>query len=136
MNRIIRQISVIGLFMLAVTIGVSAQSNQQYRADVPFGFDVNGKHYAAGEYSVGPVSQVASPGGIAIKDLQNGNAQLLGINSQQGDRNWDKPGQLSFLKMNGRYILTDISTATFKMKMKTSKARDGELAEVVAVRLK
>jgi len=136
MNRIIRQISVIGLFMLAVTIGVNAQANQQYRAEVPFSFEANGRHYAAGEYSVGPLSQVSVPGAIAIKNLENRSSAVLGITALQGDDNWDKPGRLTFVKENGRYTLKDISTATFQMKMKGSKSRTAELAEVVAIDLK
>lgn len=142
MNRILRQVSFIGLFVMAVTLGVNAQVSQQYRADVPFSFEANGKHYAAGEYSVGPLSQISSPGVIAIRDMRTGNARLLGATTVQGDNNWDTPGRLIFLKINGRHTLSQISTATFKMKMKAQKARSAELAkaasdsEVVAVDLK
>jgi len=136
MNRIVKQISVIGLFMLAVTIGVNAQLNQQYRAEVPFSFEANGKHYAAGQYSVGPLSQMSAPGAIALRNIGSGKAAVLGINSLDGDNDWDKPGRLTFVKDNGRYILKNIATATFTMKMKGSKSRTAELAEVVAIDLK
>ena len=143
MNRIVKQVSMIGLFMLAVTVGVKAQSNQQYRADIPFSFDANGRHYAAGEYAVGPLSQVSTPGGIALREMRSGNSRLLGITPVQGDNNWDKPGKLTFIKDNGRYTLSQISTATFEMKVKVRKARSSELAsgassnaEIVAVTLK
>ena len=136
MNRIVKQISVIGLFMLAVTIGVNAQANQQYQAEVPFSFEANGKHYSAGQYSVGPLSQMSVPGAIALRDIGSGKAAVLGINSLDGDRDWNKPGRLTFVKENGRYILKDISTATFAMKMKGAKSRTAELAEVVAIDLK
>ncbi len=141
MNRIIRHASVIGLLVLAVTIGANAQSAQQYRAEIPFSFDAAGKHYEAGKYSVGPVSQ-SSPGGIGIVDLQNRNVRVLGITSLQGDDNWDKPGRLTFVKTNGRYTLNQISTATFKMKVSSKMSKSGDLArgsssnpEVVAIDL-
>lgn len=136
MNRIIRQISIVGLFMLAVTIGVNAQASQQYRAEVPFSFEANGRQYAAGEYAIGPLSQVSVPGAIALRNLENGHGAILGINALQADTNWNKPGRLTFVKENGRYTLRDISTATFTMKMKRSKSRTAELAEVVAIDLK
>jgi hypothetical protein len=129
MNRIIRRVSLIGLFILAVTLGVTAQASQQYRADIPFSFEANGRHYAAGEYAVGPLSQVSSPGGIALRNLDTGKARLLGVTSNHGDNNWDNPGRLTFLKVDGRYTLSQISTATFKMKMKVQKARSAELAK-------
>jgi hypothetical protein len=143
MNGIVKQITVVGLFMLAVTVGVNAQVSQQYRADIPFSFDANGRHYQAGEYVVGSLSQVSTPGAIAIRDLRSGNARVLGIISTQGDGNWNQPGRLNFVKEDGRYTLSQISTATFAMKMKVRKARSGELAsgassngEIVAIDLK
>ena len=143
MNRIVKQITMIGLFMLAVTVGVNAQANHQYRADIPFSFDANGRHYEAGEYAVGSLSQVSTPGAIAIRDLRSGNARVLGVISVQGESTWNKPGKLTFVKEDGRYTLSQISTATFAMKMKVRKARSAELAsgassnaEIVAVDLK
>lgn len=140
MNKIIRQAGVIGILVLAITIGAMAQSSQQYLAEIPFGFEAAGKHYSAGKYSAGPLSKTA-PGGIAIRDIQDGNIRLLSMNSLQGDNVWDKPGTLNFLKVNGRYMLTQISTAMFKMKVRRQKliselargtARD---TEVVAIEL-
>ena len=138
MNRIIRQVSVIGILVLAVTIGVNAQSDQTYRAEIPFAFEAAGKHYEAGTYSVGPLSQTAARG-IAIRDLKRGNYRLLGL-SDAGNNNWNKPGSLTFQKVNGQYMLSQISTATFKMKMKSKKSDDGQLAggaprDVVAIKL-
>lgn len=127
MNRIIRQASVIGLFVLAVTIGVSAQSDQQYKAEIPFDFEAGGKQYAAGKYAVGPLSRTA-PNGIAIRNVQTGDGRLLGISALQGDNNWDKVGILTFLMVEGRYRLSQISTATFKMMMKGKKADGAQLA--------
>src|SRR5678816_2007434 len=101
MNRIIKQASLIGLFMLGVAMVASAQSSQQYRADIPFNFEANGKHYAAGEYAVGPLSQISSPSGIALTNVETGNARLLGVASQQGSNNWDIPGRLTFRKVDG-----------------------------------
>lgn len=139
MNKIIRQTCVVGLFVLAVTIGVSAQSDQQYRADVPFSFEVGGKQYEAGKYMVGPASRTAT-GAIAIRNIKTGEGRLLGL-SDVGNNDWDNPGTLTFLKIAGRYRLSHISTATFKMKMKSKTRDNGLLAgsgspDVVAVKLK
>ncbi len=123
MNRILKQASAIGLLVLAVAIGVDAQSGQQYRAQIPFDFDAAGKHYAAGDYTVGPVSN-----SIAIRDLQTGSMRLLGPNVQAGTNDWDMPGTLSFQNIGDRYTLIRIRTATFKKDVKVSKTR-GELAK-------
>ena len=142
MNRIIRQVSLIGLVILAVTLAANAQSSQQYRADIPFSFEANGKQYAAGEYTIGPLSQVTVPGAIAIRSLNTGNARVLGVTSDMGNGNWDNPGKLIFRKVDGRHTLSQISTASFEMNMKVKKSRSNELAKggadpvIVAIALK
>lgn len=128
MNRIIIKASVMVLLVLAVSLGVKAQ-NVEYRAEIPFSFQAAGKHYEAGKYSVGSLSQVSSPGGIVIRDLQNRNGRILGMNSAHGDNNWDKPGTLTFLKVEGEYRLSQISTPTFKMEMKGRAGKGRELAQ-------
>ena len=132
--------SLMVLCVVAVTMGANAQTAQQYRAEIPFDFVAGGKHYSAGQYSVGPVA--ASTGSaVVIRDLQKGNSRVLGVNTLGGNRDWDKPGTLSFLKVNGRYRLSQISTATFSMKMKAPKILIADAGgkvpdpEVVAIRL-
>ena len=127
MNRIISQASFIGILMLAVVMGAAAQSSQHYRADIPFGFEAGGKQYEAGKYSVGPLSQ-GSQGAVAIRNMQNGTMRILGIAQLQGDGNWDDAGRLTFLKVGGSYTLSQISTATFKMDVKSKKVKGQELA--------
>ena len=130
MNRTIIQASLLILFVSAITVGVNAQVSQQYRADIPFSFDANGKSYEAGKYSVGPLSQV-SMSGIAIRGLgKESRSGILGPVAHQGTNDWDKPGTLTFLNVNGRYQLIRVSTATFSMNMKAKKDRDGDLAKL------
>ena len=106
----------IGLLVMAVVIGANAQASQQYRAEVPFDFEAGGKQYAAGKYSVGPLS-----GAIAIRSLETGNMRLLGVSALAGTNDWINPGTLDFHKVNGRYTLSRISTPTFQMEMKIQK---------------
>ena len=126
MKRIISQTGAIALFLLAVTIGLNAQSDQQYRAEIPFDFEAAGKHYAAGSYSLGVVS-----GAVMIQDRQNRHMRVLGLNTQPGTNNWDVPGTLTFRRIDGLYTLSQIVTATFKKEMKISKPK-GELAKGAA----
>lgn len=139
MKRIIMQASAMVVFVFSVAMGVNAQSAQQYRAEIPFGFDAAGRHYAAGEYSVGPMSQTQGP--IAIQDLRNGKKRMLGVNSLGGTNDWDKVATLTFRRINGRYRLSQISTPTFNMELKVPKV-GSELAgtdsspETVAINLK
>ena len=130
MNRTIIQASLLILFVSAITVGVNAQVSQQYRADIPFSFDANGKSYEAGKYSVGPLSQL-SMSGIAIRGLgKESRSGILGSVAHQGTNDRDKPGTLTFLNVNGRYQLIRVSTATFSMNMKSKKDRRGDLAKL------
>ena len=126
MKRIISQTGAIALFLLAVTIGLKAQSDTQYRAQIPFDFEAAGKHYAAGSYSVG-----LALGAVTIRDRQNGHMNVLGMNPQVGSDNWDIPGTLTFRKVDGLYTLSQIVTPTFKKEMRISKTK-GELAKAAA----
>lgn len=114
----------IGLLVLAVTIGASAQTSQQYRAEIPFDFEARGQHFAAGQYSIGPLSEV-SQGGVALRNLRKGGVRVLGLNALGGNGDWNKPGTITFLKINGRYRMSEISTATFSMKIKGPKSSRG-----------
>jgi len=139
MNRIIRQTGFIVLCVFAVSMGVSAQTSQQYRAEIPFNFDAGGRHYSAGQYSVGPLSSEIGSA-VVLRDLQKRNARVLGANTRSGNNDWDNPGTLTFVKINGQYRLSQISTATFSMKMKAPKllvaeAEKTPASEVVAIRL-
>ena len=125
MKRILKQASVIGLFVLAVSIVANAQVDQQYRAEIPFDFDAAGKHYAAGTYAVGPLS---SSGAVAIRSMENGKMRVLGLNVIPGNNDWDNPGTLTFQKVGGRHQLRQISTATFKMAVRIPRAK-GDLAK-------
>ena len=138
MNRIIMQAGFIVLCVFAVSLGVNAQTAQQYRAEIPFNFDAAGKHYTAGQYTVGPLSS-ENGSAVVIRDLQKRRASVLGANTLSGNNDWDKPGTLTFVKINGQYRLSQISTATFSMKIKAPKVLIAEATsptpEVVAIRL-
>lgn len=130
MNRTIIQASLLILFVSAITVGVNAQVSQQYRADIPFSFDANGRSYQAGKYSVGPLSQLTMSG-IAIRGLgKQSRSGILGPVAHAGTNDWDNPGTLTFLNVAGRYKLIRVSTATFSMEMKSGKDRRGDLAKL------
>ena len=131
MKRTIFGSIVMVLAVLAVSVSTNAQSGQQYSADIPFNFEARGERHAAGKYKLGSVS-VGSPGVIGLREMRSGEIRLLGIATDGGSNNWDSPGTLTFRKVNGTYLLSKISTATFQMKVKDKKNRIGELADVAS----
>lgn len=124
MKRTIIRSSVMALTVLAAAFGIRAQS-QQYRAEIPFNFEARGKQHSAGEYKLEPIS-LDSYGAIGLRDLESGKMIVLSVSARPGTNNWDQPGTLTFVKVDGRYILKAVSTATFSLTMKGPKSDRGE----------
>ena len=116
MKRTIVQMSLMAVAVLVIAVAANAQSSQVYRANIPFDFEAVGKNNSAGKYILAPVS-----GALSIRNHDSGKARLLGMIQVAGDGNWDKPGKLTFVKSAGKYTLSEISTATFKMKMRRTR---------------
>lgn len=134
MKGTIIRATVMVLAVLAVSVSIKAQSAQPYSANIPFDFEARGERHAAGKYRLASMS-VSSPGAIGLREVKSGHVRILGLSSDAGTNNWDRPGTLTFLKVNGKYILSEISTATFKMKMKVAKTarRDADVASAVRI---
>lgn len=117
------------LAVLAVAVSISAQSSRQYRAEIPFSFEAAGRQHSAGKYRVGEVGS----GAIGLLNLQNRKMRILGATTLPGT--WGSRGTVSFIKTNGRYRLSEISTPSFSIKMKAKKVKyelgDVALAEQV-----
>ncbi len=118
-NTIIRS-TIMVLAVLAVSVGIKAQSAQQYSAEIPFDFEARGERHEAGKYRLASMS-FSSPGAIGLREMKSGKVRVLGISSDNPTKSWDKPGTLTFLKVNGRYLLSEISTGTFTLRMKPAK---------------
>ena len=130
MKRIILSSSVLVILVLAAAAGVSAQSSQQYKADIPFDFEADGRQHSAGSYRVGSVSVIGSRA-TGLLDIQSGKMRLVGRIAQPGNSGyWAERGTLTFLKVNDRYVLKEISTPSFKLKMRDRriKVADDRLA--------
>ena len=125
MKRTIIQASLFILFVTAIAGSLNAQSVQKYRAEIPFNFEVDGKQYTAGQYTIGPVSDSARSA-IVLRGLEKGmTSGILKQVAHPGNDNWNIPGTMSFLRVGGQYQLVQITTATFKMKLDAPKP-DGE----------
>jgi hypothetical protein len=120
MKATIIRSTVIALAVLAVSFSIKAQSAPQYSADIPFNFEVRGKQNPAGKYKLRSMS-LTSPGAIGLCEAKSGRMRILSASAHLGSSNWDKPGTLTFQKINGKYILSEVSTPTFSLRMKTVK---------------
>jgi hypothetical protein len=131
MKRTLIRSIIMVLAVLAVSVSIKAQSAQQYSANIPFSFEVGGERHEAGKYRLGSMS-VNSPGAIGLREMRSGKVRVLGISSDTANNDWDNPGTLTFRKVNGRYLLSEIVTATFQLKVKIKKDKMGSLADVAS----
>ena len=108
-----------GLTVTSLLIfGVAANAQIQYRADIPFDFEVAGKAWTAGAYSLG---QISSGGpALVIRDRKTGKSRVLGQSMPRSESR-DSHGKLIFLKADGVYTLSQIVTPSFEMKLKKTK---------------
>jgi len=120
MKETIIRSTVIVLAVLAVSISINAQTSQQYTADIPFDFEARGQLQKAGKYRLGSMS-VGSPGAIGLREVKSGKMLVVGIASGPSNVDWDNPGTLTFRKVAGKYRLSEISTASFNLRMKDAK---------------
>jgi hypothetical protein len=138
MKETIIRSTFIALAVLAISISINAQSAQEYSADIPFDFEARGQQHSAGKYRVTSVS-TNSPGAIGLREMKSGKVRILGLAMEPGNINWDRPGTLTFLKADdGKYRLSEVSTATFRLRVKGTKTavRDiGNIAQVVKIKL-
>ncbi len=108
----------VGSVLILGVVG-NAQISQQYRAEVPFDFHANGKAYAAGDYSIGPMASHSSQGALALRERKTGKMRILGLVMSSLRSRED--AKLVFLKSDGRYTLSEVITPTFGMKMRRTK---------------
>jgi hypothetical protein len=119
------------LAVLAISVSIKAQSPQQYSAEIPFNFEARGEQHPAGKYRLASMS-VSSPGAIGLRDMQSGKIRVLGVSSDVGTHDWDNPGTLTFLKVDGKYRLSEIKTATFNLRMKGTKTAIRDVGTVAS----
>lgn len=115
-NIILQACLVVGLALVS-GVAANAQLSQQYRAEIPFDFTVDNKAFDSGTYSLEPVAPSSSSGAIALRSRKTGKAKMLGLAGIGGDSSRET-GKLIFHKWNGQYVLAEIITPTFGMRMK------------------
>lgn len=117
----------ITLFGLVLGLGVaavSAQVSTQYRANIPFDFKAKGVEFAAGTYTVGPLSANSSASALALRNKETGNTKILGVMQALGDGKGNT-GTLRFTRVGDHYVLAEIITPTFERRfMKIPKMRE------------
>lgn len=108
--------------MVMVLGAASAYAQTQYRAHIPFDFSIKDKVFKAGDYAVGPVSGSSNYSAIALMNRENGESSFL-RGASMGPDPQARKGKLIFAVTNGEYVLTDVNTPNWNLKMKRTITR-------------
>jgi hypothetical protein len=116
----------VAVFALVLGTTGYGQISQKYNADIPFDFQVGGRTYHAGTYTIGALSDNSNSGAVTIHDRDGGEKRVIGT-ALIGAETPNRAGKLVFVKLNGVYALERVQTRTIDMKVRTPRA-DSQLA--------
>ena len=118
-----------GLLFLGVLFAFSAtgtaQISRQYTVHIPFDFTVRGKTMKSGDYLIAPLSGISAQRAIELRDRSGSDARVIG-QATISSSILNKEGRLVFEQRSGQWILSDVVTAGFKLKLvpKASETAD------------
>ena len=120
----------IALFTVISAFGVVANAQINYGAevDVPFDFSVGEKVYEAGKYTVKINKQVVNGAVLTIQKNGSDEFQSVLMNNNGGERSEDV--QLVFGSVEGRNVLTNVTTSISDYSLLKKARRNGMIAKV------
>ena len=120
----------IALFAVISAFGVmtNAQINYGAEVDVPFDFSVGEKVYEAGKYTVKINKQVVNGAVLTIQKNGSDEFQSVLMNNNGGERSDDV--QLVFSSVEGRNVLTNVTTSISDYSLLKKARRNGMIAKV------
>ena len=120
----------IALFAVISAFGVVANAQINYGAevDVPFDFSVGEKVYEAGKYTVKINKQVVNGAVLTIQKNGSDEFQSVLMNNNGGERSEDV--QLVFSSVEGRNVLTNVTTSISDYSLLKKARRNGMIAKV------
>jgi hypothetical protein len=120
----------IALFAVISAFGVVANAQINYGAevDIPFDFSVGEKVYEAGKYTVKINKQVVNGAVLTIQKNGSDEFQSVLMNNNGGERSEDV--QLVFSSVEGRNVLTNVTTSISDYSLLKKARRNGMIAKV------
>ena len=120
----------IALFAVISAFGVVANAQINYGAevDIPFDFSVGEKVYEAGKYTVKINKQVVNGAVLTIQKNGSDEFQSVLMNNNGGERSDDV--QLVFSSVEGRNVLTNVTTSISDYSLLKKARRNGMIAKI------
>ena len=108
-KQALKTFTMLSLLLILTAVSVAAQSDRQRFRDIPFSFNVGGKTFPAGEYTVGPNRRDYDKVWL-VQSLDGHTSALVAtIPVQAGDT--QEKTKLVFNKYGDQYFLSQIWTA-------------------------
>jgi hypothetical protein len=121
-RKIIQMGSLIGL-LIGLTFAAQAQLGVQYRAQIPFDFNVGNKTFAAGDYIIGVTDKTSGQGSLTIRAAKGGAAKVIMVIPKQTDAR-RAAARLVFNRYENQYFLTEMITPTLGAEFQKTKIED------------
>jgi hypothetical protein len=105
----------------------NAQVSQQYTVHVPFDFNVGSKLMKSGDYTIAPLSGTTGQRALILRNRETGRAKVIGqaaITSSYSN----EPGRMTFAKEDGQWILQEVISPGFELRLRRAKAYEGNVA--------
>jgi hypothetical protein len=117
-----KAIQIYSLIALLVGLVLSAQAqiNTQYRAYIPFEFNVGSETFPAGDYIIGATNPTTGWSALTIRKKTGGEANFVNIIPKQENER-SMISKLLFYRYGDRYFLAEITTPTLRGEFRKSK---------------
>jgi hypothetical protein len=127
MKSILRTGSIALAAFFALGISANAQVSRQYLVHIPFDFKVGEKVLKAGDYRLGPLEGTTNERAVLLQNSSNNDAQVLGQTAIDSTGS-NKQGRLTFAKISDQWLLRDVETVGFKLKLRVPVSDQGNVA--------
>ena len=120
MKRTILQIWLAVGLAFGLAAAVQAQSSAEYRAHIPFDFNVGNTEFKAGDYRIGLVNPQTSRQALAIREANGRGSKIFVIRSKDSNA-CQTFAKLIFSRYENQYFLSEMNTSTLGAEFMQSK---------------
>ena len=127
MKRILRIGLLVAVALVGFSISGNAQVSRQYLVHIPFDFTVAKKHFKAGDYKIVPNSGATNFRTVTLQGRSINDWKVLGNVAIAYTESSDK-GRLIFANVSDEWVLRNVETPGFSLKLKVPKTDEGVVA--------
>ena len=125
-------VSIVALAFVTAVAANAQSGGRKLKADIPFDFVVGSRTLAAGQYTVGQISD-SSPGAIMVRSNQGGHSAIRMTNAVTSSAPKRRTA-LTFVRYGNTYFLSQVwiagsSEGREMLKSKKERAAENELAK-------